>query len=145
MLHYIMYFCTSISAQILTSISSRFSVDKDDMKSSKRHVTSLLSLIFFLKSLTQMVFKTSITRELTGLIVTSINITISAHGEKRKTLKSHHQFQNNWVFSHDVTKIQTRKFLFFLRFYFHDVYEQLKTSIHTNFHSEWVLDFVIDY
>ena len=92
-----------------------------------------------------MVFKTNIARQLTGLIVTSINIAISAHVEKRKTVKPHRQFQNNWVFSHDVTKFQTRKVLFFLRFYFHDVYEQLKTSIHTNFLSEWIFGFVIDY
>ena len=32
-----------------------------------------------------------------------------------------------------------------LRFYFHDVKEQLKTNIHTNFNSEWVLGLVIDY
>ena len=38
--------------------------------------------------------------------------------------------------SHDVTKIQPRKQLILQRFYFHDVYEQLKTSIHTNFRSE---------
>ena len=37
------------------------------------------------------------------------------------------------------------KLLIFLRFYFHDVQEQLKTNIHTNFHSEWVLGLVIDY
>ena len=36
-------------------------------------------------------------------------------------------------FSHDNTKIQTRKLLILLRFYFHDVQQQLKTSIHTNF------------
>ena len=32
-----------------------------------------------------------------------------------------------------------------LRVYFHDVSEQLKTNIHTNFCSDWVLGFVIDY
>ena len=48
-------------------------------------------------------------------------------------------------FSHDVTKVQTLELLIFLRFYFHDVIEQLKTNIHTNFHSEWVLGLVIDY
>ena len=79
------------------SVSSHFTFDNDDMKSSKHHVPSFLS-----------VFKTYNTRLLTGLIVTSTNIAISAHGEKRKTVKPHRLFQNNWVFSHDVTKIQTR-------------------------------------
>ena len=77
--------------------TSHFTFDNDDMKSSKHHVASLLS-----------VFKTYNSRLLTGLIVTSTNIAISAHGEKRKTVKPHRLFQNNWVFSHDVTKIQTR-------------------------------------
>ena len=48
-------------------------------------------------------------------------------------------------FSHDVTKFQTSELLILLRFYFHDVLEQLKTNLHTNFHSEWVLCLVIDY
>ena len=48
-------------------------------------------------------------------------------------------------FSHDVTKIQTAKLLILLIFYFHDTEQQLKTNIHTNFCSEWVLGFVIDY
>ena len=39
-------------------------------------------------------------------------------------------------FSHDATKMQTTKLLDLLRFYFHDVKEQLTTYIHTNFHSE---------
>ena len=51
---------------------------------------------------------------------------------------------NCW-FSHDVTKFQTSELLILLRFYFHDVLEQLKTNIQTNFHSEWVLGLVIDY
>ena len=34
--------------------------------------------------------------------------------------------------------------LILLRFYFHDVLEQLKTNIRTNFHSDWVLGLVID-
>ena len=51
---------------------------------------------------------------------------------------------NCW-FSHDVTKFQTSELLILLRFYFHDVKEQLKTNIHTNFHSKWVLGLVIDY
>ena len=48
-------------------------------------------------------------------------------------------------FSHDVTKFQTSELLILLRFCFHDVLEQLKTNIQTNFHSEWVLGLVIDY
>ena len=51
---------------------------------------------------------------------------------------------NCW-FSLDVTKFQTSELMILLRFYFHDVCEQLKTNIHTNFHSEWVLGLVIDY
>ena len=35
--------------------------------------------------------------------------------------------------THDVTKIQTTKQSILLRFYFHDVLEQLKTNVHTNF------------
>ena len=48
-------------------------------------------------------------------------------------------------FSHDVTKFQTSELLILLRCYFHDVQEQLKTNIHTNFHYEWILGLVIDY
>ena len=48
-------------------------------------------------------------------------------------------------FSHDVTKFQTSELLILLRFYFHDVLEQLKTNLRTNFYSEWVLGLVIDY
>ena len=48
-------------------------------------------------------------------------------------------------FSHDVTKFQTSELLILLRFYFHDVSEQSKTNIHTNFHSEWVPSLLIDY
>ena len=51
---------------------------------------------------------------------------------------------NCW-FSHDVTNIQTLELLILLRFYFHDVQGQLKTNIHTNFHSEWVLGLVINH
>ena len=48
--------------------------------------------------------------------------------------------------SYDVSKtVQTRKLLIFVRFSFHDVQEQLKTSIDTNFRSEWVIGFVKDY
>ena len=41
-------------------------------------------------------------------------------------------------FSHDNTKIQTTK----LRFYFHDVLEQLKSNFHTNFRFKRVIGFV---
>ena len=51
---------------------------------------------------------------------------------------------NNCWFSHHVTKFQTSELLILLRFYFHDVLEQLKTNIQTNFHSKWVLGLVID-
>ena len=51
---------------------------------------------------------------------------------------------NCW-FSHDVTKFHASELLILLRFYFHDVLEQLKTNIQTNFHSEWVLGLVINY
>ena len=52
--------------------------------------------------------------------------------------------KNCW-FSLDVTKFQTSELLLFLRFYFQNASEQLKTNIHTTFHSEWVLGLVIDY
>ena len=48
-------------------------------------------------------------------------------------------------FSHDVTKIQTKKLSILPRFYFHDALEQLKTNFHTNFRFERVPGFVIDY
>ena len=45
-------------------------------------------------------------------------------------------------FSHDVTKIQTKKLsILFL----HDALEQLKTNFHTNFRLKRVLGFVIEY
>ena len=48
-------------------------------------------------------------------------------------------------FSHDVTKIQNTELSILLRFYFHDVLEQLKTNFHTNFRFKRVLGFVIEY
>ena len=48
-------------------------------------------------------------------------------------------------FSHDVTKIQTKKLSILLRFYFHDALGQLKTNFHTNFRFKRVLGFVIEY
>ena len=48
-------------------------------------------------------------------------------------------------FSHDITKIQTTKLSILPRFYFHDVLEQLKTNLHTNFCFKRVLGFVLDY
>ena len=47
-------------------------------------------------------------------------------------------------FSHDVTKIQTKKLSILPRFYFHDALEQLKTNLHTNFRFKRVLGFVIE-
>ena len=47
-------------------------------------------------------------------------------------------------FSHDVTKIQTKKLSIPPRFYFHDALEQLKTNFHTNFRFKSVLGFVIE-
>ena len=51
----------------------------------------------------------------------------------------------NCRFSHDVAKIPTTKLLILLISYLNEVYEQLKTNIYTNFCSEWVLGFAIDY
>ena len=45
-------------------------------------------------------------------------------------------------FSHEVTKIQTKKLTILPRFYFHDALEQLKTNFHTNFRFKRVLGFV---
>ena len=47
-------------------------------------------------------------------------------------------------FSHDVTKIQTKKLSILPRSYFHDALEQLKTNFHTNFRFKRVLGFVIE-
>ena len=49
------------------------------------------------------------------------------------------------LFSHDVTKIQTKKLSILPTFYFHDALEKLKTNFHTNFASKGFLVFVIDY
>jgi len=51
---------------------------------------------------------------------------------------------NCW-FSHDITKIQTKKLSTLPRFYFHDALEQLKTNFHTNFCFKRVLGFVIEH
>ena len=48
-------------------------------------------------------------------------------------------------FSHDVTKIQTKKVSIPPRFYFHDALEQLKTYFRTNFRFKRILGFVIEY
>ena len=50
---------------------------------------------------------------------------------------------NCW-FSHDVTKIQTKKLSILPRFYFHNALEQLKANFHTNFRFKRVLGFVIE-
>ena len=52
--------------------------------------------------------------------------------------------QFNCWFSHDVTKIQTKKLSILPRFYFHDALEQLKTNFHINFRFQRVLGFVIE-
>ena len=49
-----------------------------------------------------------------------------------------------WWFSHDVTKIQTKKLSILPRVYFHDALEKLKTNFYTNFHFKRVLGFVIE-
>ena len=61
--------------------------------------------------------------------------------------KNHTRFQTKMgkVFSRDVTKIQTTKLSILLRFYFHDVLEQLKTNFHTNFRFKRVLGFLMAY
>ena len=46
---------------------------------------------------------------------------------------------SNYWFSHDAIKIQTK------RFYFHQVLEQFKANIFTNFYFERVLHFVMQY
>ena len=46
-------------------------------------------------------------------------------------------------FSHDVTKIQTKKLSLLLSFYFHVVLEHLKTFIQTNVRFKRVLRFAI--
>ena len=51
---------------------------------------------------------------------------------------------SSW-FSHDITKVQTKKLSILPRFYFHNALEQLKTNFRTNFHLERVLGFVIEY
>ena len=48
-------------------------------------------------------------------------------------------------FSHDATKIQTKKISILPGFYLHDALEQLKTNFHTNFRFKRVLGFVIEY
>ena len=48
-------------------------------------------------------------------------------------------------FSHDVTKIQTKKLSILPIFYFHGTLEQLKTNFHTNFRFKRVIGFVIEY
>ena len=49
---------------------------------------------------------------------------------------------NSW-FSHDVTKIRTKKLSLLLSFYFHVILEHLKTLIQTNFRFKRVLCFTI--
>ena len=49
------------------------------------------------------------------------------------------QPKRNCWFSHDVTKIRTKKLSILPRFYFHDALEQLKTNFDTNFRFKRVL------
>ena len=53
--------------------------------------------------------------------------------------------KSNCWFSHDVTKMQTKKLSILPRFYFHDALEQPKTNFHTDFRFKRVLGFVIEY
>ena len=53
-----------------------------------------------------------------------------------------YKLPNSW-FSHDVTKIQTKKLLLLLSFYFHVILEHLKTFIQTTFRFKRVLCFAI--
>ena len=53
--------------------------------------------------------------------------------------------KNNCWFSHDVTKIQTKKLSILPGFYFYDALEQLKTNFHPSFRFKRVLGFVIEY
>ena len=55
------------------------------------------------------------------------------------------EFSKYCWFSHDVTKIQTKKLsILITRFYFRDALEQLKTNFHTNFRFKRVLGFGIE-
>ena len=54
------------------------------------------------------------------------------------------RYANCW-FSHDVTKIKTKKLSILPRFYFHDALEELKTNFQTHFRVKRVLGFVIEY
>ena len=47
-------------------------------------------------------------------------------------------------FSHDVSKIETKKLWSPLSFYFHEVLQHLKTFIYTNFRFQRVLRFAIE-
>ena len=46
-------------------------------------------------------------------------------------------------FSHDVTKIQTKKLLLLLSFYFHVILKHLKAFLQTNFRFKRVICFAI--
>ena len=50
---------------------------------------------------------------------------------------------NCW-FSHDISKIQTKKLSILPRFYFQDALEQLKTNFHTNFRFKRFIGLVIE-
>ena len=66
--------------------------------------------------------------------------------QKKKEKKENRRGTTSYCwFSHDVTKIQTKKLSILPRFYFHDALEQLKTNFHTGFRFKRVLGFVIEY
>ena len=88
---------------------------------------------------------------LNSFFITIFSLLFLATKTKRKDLRpvasslSRNLSHSNCWFSHDVTKFSTSEILILLKFYFHAVWEQLKTNIHTYFHSEWVLGLVTDY
>ena len=68
-------------------------------------------------------------------------------GKTRKDQGSrlHMKVSKMWEMDRCHLRQRTAIGLFMLvRFYFHDVEEQLKATIHTNFCSKWILSFVTD-
>ena len=75
---------------------------------------------------------------------------IGIHDQKVLTYRLLFLWTGFWItqycwFSHDVTKIQTKKLSILPRFYFHDGLEQLKANLPTNVCFKRVLGFVIEY
>ena len=78
--------------------------------------------------------------------VASVNHSLQSYFFQKEFFGELIVFRNlNCWFSHDVTKIQTKKLSILPRSYFHDVLEQLKTNFHTNFRFKRVLGFVLEY